>query len=92
MQEATLIPREAQRCPICGFDLSGSIAAGQPRCPECGFAFTLGELRAMNVSDPEGEPASLSPHETRISGQRLFWIVINLLVALGGLFALASLL
>ncbi|MFW6060004.1 MAG: hypothetical protein ACODAQ_07465, partial [Phycisphaeraceae bacterium] len=28
--------RDAGRCPICDYDLRGTLAAGRSRCPECG--------------------------------------------------------
>jgi hypothetical protein len=68
------LPPFARACPDCGYDLTGSIDAGRDRCPECGMSFTIDELLMVHLSNGEGEPRSISPHEWTIRGSRLFLI------------------
>lgn len=91
MHENAIPPPQAQRCPICRYDLRGTIAGGERRCPECGFAFTLDQLYAMNVSNPEGAPRSLAPNRLRVEGPQmllyLFSTVVFILIVMSLLLA-----
>ena len=35
-QRITRVMLQARRCPHCGYDLRGTLAAGRTECPECG--------------------------------------------------------
>lgn len=72
-------------CPMCGYDLSATVAAGLHTCPECGWTFSDEEIALLGPSNPEGAPRSLRPQERRIGGPALLIIlaiVTILLVAL----------
>ena len=74
------LPAHAQYCPVCGYDLRGTIHDDPSRCPECGFTFTVALLRAVNVSDPEGEPRSLAPGTLRVRGPHLLAFMFVVIV------------
>ena len=80
VQENAIIPLSGQWCPICKYDLRGTIAAGARRCPECGFKFTLDQLREMNVSNPNGEPASLAPGTWRIADPQMMVFLLGTVI------------
>jgi hypothetical protein len=74
------LPPHAQFCPVCRYDLRGTIEGNQSRCPECGFTFTIALLYAMNVSDPQGEPRSLAPRTLRVRGPHLLALMLVVVV------------
>jgi len=79
---AGTLPDEYKRCFHCGYDLTGTIDAGERACPECGRSFTIDDLW-KHGSNPRGMPKSLPPEEPRISGKVL---VIITAVILGLIF------
>lgn len=62
-------------CPVCGYDLRGTVEAGEKACPECGWEFTAADLALLGPSDLKGEPKSLKSAESRMSGPLLLIIL-----------------
>jgi hypothetical protein len=57
-------PWDGKRCMQCGYDLRGTVAAGNQQCPECGWAFGADDADdqdvAVDVRERRGERATPS--------------------------------
>ena len=82
MPHSERLPPFVRLCPDCGYDLTGSIDAGRSQCPECGAPFTVDELLMVHLSNADGAPRSISPHEWTIRGPLLFLILGAMMVGL----------
>ena len=47
-------------CPICGYDLRGTIAAGSTNCSECGKPFELVKIAVSGDGVPQNAPGGLA--------------------------------
>jgi hypothetical protein len=77
----SLIMAAVPPCPLCGYDLAATFAAGQRRCPECGWTFTEADLQLLGPSNLRGQPRSLAPGDRRISGPMLLAALAALSIA-----------
>ena len=73
------IPYHAKKCPSCHHSIAAEIEKGLRRCPECDAHFSLRDL-GWRESDPQGEPAKLSPHENRLAGPVIVGLIIGVFV------------
>ncbi len=45
------MPPDSPKCPKCGYDLTGTLAAERTICPECGVDFEVSRMRSVEVRE-----------------------------------------
>lgn len=78
--ESDDIPWHAKRCPRCDGDIADVLMRGGRRCPSCAAHFSTRDV-GWRSADPAGEPASLCPHEQRMSGPHLVTVLAVMALA-----------